>query len=126
MKKLGVILIIALFFSMSRAQEIDNKNFNDKFQHYFWRKNDQWLAKDKLKHLTTSMFIYVTSYYHFSRYSNRTVDIMRINSYTITYSFGLGKEILDLKGNEKYFSLKDLAVDLVGGLAGNIFINQIK
>lgn len=130
--KLNRLLVTAAFYLMLSnlgAQTFDQgntKNYIKSFKNNFWHKDDKWLAKDKLQHFSTSTFIFITNYYYQKKYFDYSHKSVIKNSYTISISLGLGKEFLDLTGNNPYFSIKDLLVDIAGNIAGHIIVNNVR
>jgi uncharacterized protein YfiM (DUF2279 family) len=96
------------------------------FRQNCWRTDDRWFARDKMKHFSTSMFIFLTDYYYLDKYTNLSEKSVISNSYSVSLTFGIGKEILDFTSDSKYFSIKDLIADIAGIVAGNIIVNNIK
>lgn len=86
------------------------------------RMSDGWWQKDKLKHLTTSFYLTMSSYY----FQNRCADIAAVkaerNAVLFTVSCGVSKEIWDSRRPEGFFSWRDLICDIMGTAAALVFI----
>ena len=127
--RLVIILVLGMVFSSVNAETLENqktRTFLTTFKQNCWKSNDYWFAKDKMQHFSTSMFIFLTDYYYQDKYCDYSTKAIARNSYTLSLSFGIGKEILDFTGPNPYFSLKDLIVDFSGIVVGNIIVNNIK
>lgn len=118
------IFFVLIFSGLLNAQNLNQKTFVDQFKQNCWRADDCWLAKDKLQHFSTSTFMFVTNYYYQNEYTDFDDPIR--TSYTVSLSLGIGKEVFDFFGSNKYFSLKDLVVDFAGNVAGHLIVSAIK
>ena len=77
-------------------------------------KKDHWFSEDKAKHVAASFILTgVTTYYcrHRQKWSGEKSVVFGAG---LTFSMGMGKEIVDLKSDDHLFSWKDLTADLVG------------
>lgn len=79
---------------------------------------DDWLAKDKLAHLTVSMAAVGFSNHILAFESNNTGGQARAGSISFTLSLGLVKEIHDGTKKDNHFSFKDLTADILGIMIG--------
>ncbi len=75
--------------------------------------NDHWFAVDKLKHFTASALIAGAGYYRMKYKENSTDTEAQWGGFGISLSFGLGKELMDVK-DLRPFSIKDLVADIIG------------
>ena len=126
--KIKYLFIIFLVSTISLNAQVmekgNNSTFENKFKQNCWRSDDYWFARDKMQHFTTSTFIFVTNYYYQQKYTDFKEPIG--NSYGISLTFGIGKEILDFTGPKGYFSFKDLIADIGGNVAGHLIVSTIK
>ncbi len=91
-----------------------------------FKKVDAWTGIDKLKHFSVSLILTTSTYYYMKKpfgFSNTTSL-----SVSIPFSIlvGLGKEIKDRGEEGNHFSMKDLAVDMVGIAAGWFIANNLR
>ena len=99
---------------------------NNRYSENKTKRADEWNGIDKLKHYSVSLILTTSSYYYMKKpigYSNN-----RSLSISIPFSFlvGLGKEIRDSKEIGNHFSMKDLAVDIMGVASGWIIANNLR
>ncbi len=87
---------------------------------------DPWIAMDKLKHFSSSLYLATTSYYIQNKMFSETNKKSERNSVSITITCALGKEIWDSRKNNGFFSIRDLIADCTGIAIGLIFINNIQ
>ncbi len=126
--KYKLILVLFLISGLYAGQNDPGAgtDYLKSFKQNCWREDDRWLGYDKLKHFSSSMYIFMTNYYYQDKYTKLSHRAITRNSYLISISFGIGKEILDFSGKNRYFSIKDLVIDISGVVAGNIIVNNIK
>ena len=107
MKKILLLLIFLLLFSYLQAE-------------------DNWLGKDKIMHLTGSVFL---TYWNYG-FSRDIMENSKEKSLYFTISFtallGAGKEYSDKKSNVTGWSWSDLTYDLAGIALGVILINNLR
>ena len=124
-KYLLIIILVSTIFLNAQVLEKGNiVSFSEKFKQNCWRSDDYWFAQDKIKHFSTSTFIFITNYYYQQKYTDVKESIG--NSYGISMTFGIGKEILDFRGKNRYFSFKDLITDFAGNIFGNLIVSAIE
>ena len=76
--------------------------------------SDNWLAKDKAKHLIGS-FICTIFISKFCMYSyNESRDKSRYMSTGIVFTLGLAKEFADGRNKNNFFSWKDISSNICG------------
>jgi len=126
--KFRLIVVFFLISGLLAGQDFrqSEADFLKSFKQNCWREGDCWTGYDKLKHFSSSMYIFMTNYYYQDKYTKLSDQAIIANSYAISISFGIGKEILDFSGKNRYFSIKDLVIDSSGTVAGHIIVNSIK
>jgi uncharacterized protein YfiM (DUF2279 family) len=87
---------------------------------------DSWLAFDKLQHFVFSSHISLFTYKAARDSFHHTPAVSRAEAITLTFSFSLGKEFLDLKRSAGRFSYKDLVIDFLGIGAGLALGHNLK
>ncbi|MBN2282139.1 MAG: hypothetical protein JXQ65_16275 [Candidatus Marinimicrobia bacterium] len=123
---LAVLLLSGLSLNAGDMEKTTLFKLEKNFRQNLWRTDDHWLAHDKLQHLTTSTFIFITHHYYQDNYTSLSFENNLYASYGISFSLGLGKEILDFRGPSKYFSLKDLTVDFAGSVLGHMIVSALR
>jgi uncharacterized protein YfiM (DUF2279 family) len=85
---------------------------------------DQWLARDKARHLLASFMLTGAAMYHLHFREGWTPSESRIAGAGVTFGLGLAKEWRDLFKPEPYnrFSWKDMVADLAGIGLGILFL----
>ncbi|MFP4548531.1 MAG: hypothetical protein ACLFQM_10390 [Fidelibacterota bacterium] len=126
--KYKLILVLFLISGLYAGQNSPRAETDclKSFKQNCWSEDDRWLGYDKLKHFSSSMFLFITDYYYQAKYMDYSHQANIRNSYVLSISFGLGKEILDYSGKNRYFSIKDIIIDISGVVAGHIIVNNIK
>lgn len=84
---------------------------------------DSWVGEDKLKHLAVSAWLTgagVLAVTHQSRSENRARKVV----VPAVMLIGVGKELVDSRKPNGYFSWKDLTADLVGIALALVVLNQ--
>lgn len=110
MKKIWVILILlpSLWVFGDEHKPISE---NTKIE--LSGQSDRWIAKDKLKHFTASALIAGAGHY-WMRHKQHNSDMeSNLAGFGISLTFGIGKELLDVK-NQRPFSIKDMIADILG------------
>ena len=87
---------------------------------------DEWNGIDKLKHYSVSMNLTTCSYYYMKKPFGYSNDTALSVSVSFTFLVGLGKEFRDSKEIGNHFSMKDLAVDLMGIASGWFIANNLR
>ena len=85
---------------------------------------DDWIAIDKLQHLSYSLLISLGCQYVLVNKMNNTEDYSLPISSALSFSTGLLKELNDQRGKNGYFSLKDMVANFGGILGAAIVIKQ--
>jgi putative lipoprotein len=132
-----LMLILLFFINTSLAQNsVSNSNKfklgliqnpNSQFQkpHLKITLSDSWFGRDKVHHFLTSAFLSGVGYYFFheeQHYSNR---FSQQGGFCFSISLGLAKEVRDGLKPDNAFSLKDLAADILGTLAGIALVSDL-
>lgn len=81
------------------------------------RKDDHWMAKDKLYHFSASAVIGASSAAVFINNRSDDEGAFWLGMSAVT-SVGAGKEVYDLKVKRTYWSWKDMLWDMIGGTLG--------
>ena len=122
------ILVILFFTSLAVCKESSILyNFNDEVENYSEKKpkvKDDWIAIDKVQHFSYSLFISLGCQYILVNKMNNTEKSSLPISSAFSFSAGLLKELNDQKGNNGYFSLKDMVANFGGIIVAAIVINQ--
>lgn len=87
---------------------------------------DEWNGIDKLKHYSVSLILTTSSYYYMKKPFGYSNDTSLSVSVPFSFLVGLGKEFRDRKGIGNHFSMKDLAVDIMGIASGWIIANNLR
>jgi len=111
---LAILLILIGFSVGARAENINNPKDDDK-----------WLAPDKLKHFSTSLFMTTTLFYGQSRIFNVQAERANQKAVGLTISLGVLKEWRDSRQPENYFSWRDLAIDILGVSTAVLILSKI-
>lgn len=82
--------------------------------------NDNWLARDKLAHVTVSLAAVGLANHWLEAESAETPVRARNTAVVFTLSLGVTKEFYDGAQNGNRFSFKDLAADIVGAALGTL------
>ena len=85
---------------------------------------DDWIAIDKVQHLSYSLLISLGCQYILVNKMNNTEKSSLPISSAFSFSAGLLKELNDQKGKNGYFSLKDMVANFGGIIFAAIIINQ--
>jgi putative lipoprotein len=104
---------------------IQNLNSQIREPHFKITLSDSWLGRDKVHHFLTSAFLSGVGYYFFheeQHYSNR---VSQRGGFCFSISLGLAKEVRDGLKKENAFSVKDLAADILGTLAGIALVSDL-
>ena len=122
-------ILVILFFSglavckeRSMLYKINNEveNFSEKKPEV----KDDWIAIDKVQHFSYSLLISLGCQYVLVNKMNNTEKSSLPISSAFSFSAGLLKELNDQKGNNGFFSFKDMVANFVGIMVGAIIINQ--
>lgn len=83
---------------------------------------DSWFAPDKGRHLIGSMLMTV----FLSRVCESQWDMSsgdaRAIGFSVTFSLGIGKELIDGKNPPNFFSFRDLTANIAGILVGFLIL----
>ena len=126
---MGKKFLVILFFT-SLAFSKNNSFFGDFNIEVERSKNtnpevkDDWIAIDKLQHFSYSLLISLGCQYVLVNKMNNTEKSSLPISSAFSFSAGLLKELNDQKGNNGFFSFKDMVANFVGIMVGAIIINQ--
>lgn len=90
------------------------------------KSEDKWLAFDKFQHFVFSTHITLFTYKACRDSYHNPPAVSRAEAISLTFSFGLGKEVLDLRKPAGKFSYKDLIVDILGISAGLALGHNLK
>ena len=83
---------------------------------------DHWIASDKGRHLVGSMLTTILMTKVSERQLNMSSDGARYVGISVTFTLGLGKEILDDRKPGNLFSVKDLTANITGIIIGLIIL----
>ena len=128
------IILIALFFGILLGQEHsisigDTHNSLSYLNGHETEKKksktrDNWFAVDKIQHFSYSCLItFGCQYILVNKLKNTENNSLPVSS-ALSFGAGLLKELNDLKGENGYFSLKDMVANLVGIAVAAIIIDQ--
>lgn len=107
---LATILTLQIFICVNcRAEQNYNSDWNSLYKA---RKNDDWFAKDKVKHFTVSMLLATGAFFAINSSTNEDSSSI-IGGTSFSIGLGLLKEFKDLKDG-KFWSNKDLVWDVMG------------
>ena len=87
---------------------------------------DAWYGIDKLKHYSVSLILTTSSYYYMKKPFGFSNNASLSISVPFALFVGLGKEFMDKAEDGNHFSLKDLAVDIMGITSGWIIANNLR
>ena len=122
------ILVILFFTSLAVCKESSILyNFNNEVENFGEKKpkvKDDWIAIDKVQHLSYSLLISLGCQYILVNKMNNTEKSSLPISSAFSFSAGLLKELNDQKGKNGYFSLKDMVANFGGIIFAAIVINQ--
>ena len=122
------ILVVLFFTSLSFGKESENfdgVNIEIKdSENTNLELRDDWIAIDKLQHLSYSLLISLGCQYILVNKMNNTEKSSLPISSAFSFSAGLLKELNDQKGKNGYFSLKDMVANFGGILVAAIVIYQ--
>ena len=122
------ILVVLFFTSLSFGKEsgnFDGVNIEIKdSENTNLELRDDWIAIDKLQHLSYSLLISLGCQYILVNKMNNTEKSSLPISSAFSFSAGLLKELNDQKGKNGYFSLKDMVANFGGIIFAAIVINQ--
>ena len=113
---------LAICKESSISYKVNNeiKNFAEKKPEV----KDDWIAIDKVQHFSYSLLISLGCQYVLVNKMNNTEKSSLPISSAFSFSAGLLKELNDQKGNNGFFSFKDMVANFVGIMVGAIIINQ--
>ena len=119
---ISIILLIVIIpvFGFTSEQKIHGAPENNK-EKYF---KDQWFGIDKLKHFLASAMItgagsHISCYqFHHNKKTSKSIGAV------ISFTLGIGKEILDKKSFENKFSYKDIVANLFGIITGILLLSS--
>ena len=84
---------------------------------------DKWFAIDKLQHFSYSCLISLgCQYVLVNKYDNSESKALPIST-ALSFSAGLSKELNDSRGNNGYFSVKDMIANCAGLIVASAIIN---
>jgi uncharacterized protein YfiM (DUF2279 family) len=122
------ILVVLFFTSLSFGKQsgnFDGVNIEIKdSENTNLELRDDWIAIDKLQHLSYSLLISLGCQYILVNKMNNTEKSSLPISSAFSFSAGLLKELNDQKGKNGYFSLKDMVANFGGIIFAAIVINQ--
>ena len=122
------ILVVLFFTSLAFSKEsgnFDGVNIEIKdSENTNLELRDDWIAIDKVQHLSYSLLISLGCQYILVNKMNNTEKSSLPISSAFSFSAGLLKELNDQKGKNGYFSLKDMVANVGGIMVGAIIINQ--
>ena len=122
-----VFLIVAFCFGFLVAQndlileeEVSSQTADQKEK---LKRVDKWFAIDKLQHFSYSCLISLgCQYVLVNKYDNSESEALPIST-TLSFSFGLSKELNDSKGKNGFFSVKDMIANCAGLIVASAIIN---
>ena len=133
-----LMIVISMFFINSglaqnnvsnsdnfKVNFIQNWNSQNREPHFKITLSDSWFGRDKVHHFLTSAFLSGVGYYFFheeQHYSNR---FSQRGGFCFSISLGLAKEVRDGLKQDNAFSVKDLAADILGTLAGIALVSDL-
>jgi uncharacterized protein YfiM (DUF2279 family) len=85
-------------------------------------RSDPWLGDDKFRHLTMS---FASTSFAFAAARSAGVDEAAAPAAVAAFVGGIGKELYDVRAG-RFFSVRDLAWDLAGVLAGYALARQAR
>ena len=122
------ILVVLFFTSLAFSKEsgnFDGVNIEIKdSENTNLELRDDWIAIDKVQHLSYSLLISLGCQYILVNKMNNTEKSSLPISSAFSFSTGLLKELNDQKGKDGFFSFKDMVANFVGIMVGAIIINQ--
>ena len=84
---------------------------------------DKWFAIDKLQHFSYSCLISLgCQYVLVNKYDNSESEALPIST-ALSFSAGLSKELNDSKGENGFFSVKDMIANCAGLIVASAIIN---
>ena len=122
-------ILVILFFSGLAVCKESNIPYkvNNEIENFAEKKfdvKDDWIAIDKVQHFSYSLLISLGCQYVLVNKMNNTEKSSLPISSAFSFSAGLLKELNDQKGNNGFFSFKDMVANFVGIMVGAIIINQ--
>lgn len=86
---------------------------------------DEWLSEDKLVHALASAYIVGLSYRIYHSEFNNPEPNSRVFAVSISATFGVGKELYDMRKPDHAASWKDIAADAAGIVVGLLLFTYI-
>ena len=122
------ILVILFFSGLAVCKESSMLyKVNNEVESFSEKKpevKDDWIAIDKVQHFSYSLLISLGCQYVLVNKMNNTEKSSLPISSAFSFSAGLLKEFNDQKGQNGYFSLKDMVANFGGIIFAAIVINQ--
>ena len=78
------------------------------------KNQDRWIAIDKIQHFSYSCLIALGCQYVLVNKYNNSEDSSLPFSCLLSFSAGLAKELNDKRGQNGYFSIKDMIANIIG------------
>ncbi|MDD5230992.1 MAG: DUF2279 domain-containing protein [Candidatus Marinimicrobia bacterium] len=113
------MMLVLLLISTGLSASTPGKSLNDSGN------SDKWLALDKLKHFSTSLFMTTTLFYGQNRVFDVQAEKSNMKAVGVTISLGLLKELGDSRHNINHFSWRDLIADILGAGTAILILNRI-
>lgn len=124
MRKIIVIFLSLLLFSVCQQTFALGKNKSHGPENKVNKVEDKWLGWDKAGHFLISGFLAGSAYsiYHQSFDNDKESSIYFASIFTL--SLGVGKELSDMRKPKDKFSYKDLIYDILGISAGLFIVSH--